>query len=158
MLEELFILRRRGISYPQLAKIFKCDHSSIVYQCKKAKVYPLQAPPSVIPLPIQQEIIDLYVNKKRSVWVIHCKTGIGYYTIRSFLVSKKIPLNKAVTVEKLNPNHFYLSDSRNEKICVGKSYAQLCKEKGIDLKMYRFLMSDQNWWKKLKDDPDEKEG
>tara|TARA_Y100000310_G_C20461336_1_gene705526 strand:- start:237 stop:689 length:453 start_codon:yes stop_codon:yes gene_type:complete len=40
LLQEMLTLREKGWSYKALAIYFNCDHSSIVYQCRKHEVTP----------------------------------------------------------------------------------------------------------------------
>ena len=40
LLREMLELRRQGMSFPQIARYFQKDHTTVMYHCKKHHVYP----------------------------------------------------------------------------------------------------------------------
>lgn len=46
LLYEMLELRRQGMSFPQIAKRYDKDHTTIMYHCKKHHVYP-NCPPLI---------------------------------------------------------------------------------------------------------------
>lgn len=97
--EDMLNLRRKGYSYNYLSKLFKVDHSTIMYHCKKAGI---QVPTSII---YKDEVkVEINVESKPYVQPIIVQTKTDARGTEWFL------------------------GADDEWICMGKSVKELKKD------------------------------
>ena len=104
LLEELFKLRYEGWSYPRLARRFKIDHSSIIYQCQKAGILPKEKVKWERPLcKVCGRVVATFYNK--------------YCSRKCMMKRNKIEIQTEIQAE-IQPK-----GENNEKINKGVDYA-----------------------------------
>jgi len=101
LLEEMRMLRKEGWSYPRLARRYKVDHSSIIYQIQKAGILPKEK------VKWERPLCKVCGAKVANFWNVYCS--------RECMAVRN----------KVKPQPIEIPQSNNkEKINEGKSYAE----------------------------------